>query len=387
MLLLGPWRKVCVAANSTTMDSFDDSDSSEFFSPISISFFQPSNKAKATPERLPPLHDTSWIGARLSPIRSFDNDHEDDDSLEQIATALKYNDHMPVNEKTVLLRPMQGGVTFHPRYTEPPPSTTKSLCWTPKIPHPFGAGRLVCALSGAFLIAQITESLWRIEQPADMEDLSYMALLVMYLHNLSTWFWQPAMGDDYVWTHFALSTSTPHASYWCMATSLFMATTIGEWLLVYMAWTILGCNHRLLSNRQLIFLFVTSAFTGQLWMLAWEPNPAVLTGCLSWGTCGVLCGAGIVQPYKRFLYFMVAIGLTANACLQRPYNSVLGTLGGSYFGWALAAAGLVAPEHVTIPIRTVELTHEQQLHQWRCATAAIFMWVLPVLWIAFSAEV
>jgi len=76
--------------------SSDDSSStasSAFFSPISISFFNQRTKQQhltpaASAERLPPLHDSSWIGARLSPIGSFDREHhseddDDDDEHEQ----------------------------------------------------------------------------------------------------------------------------------------------------------------------------------------------------------------------------------------------------------------------------------------------------------------
>lgn len=62
--------------------------SSDFFSPISISFFQQrssstnnnnNNGNNSAERRLPPLHDSSWIGARLSPICSFDREGDDDD--------------------------------------------------------------------------------------------------------------------------------------------------------------------------------------------------------------------------------------------------------------------------------------------------------------------
>ena len=60
--------------------------SSDFFSPISMAFFG----GKVS---LPRSHDTSWIGARQSPIPSFDNeDDNDDDHKQQYCDNDSYDD-------------------------------------------------------------------------------------------------------------------------------------------------------------------------------------------------------------------------------------------------------------------------------------------------------
>jgi multisubunit Na+/H+ antiporter MnhG subunit len=393
------------------MDSFheDDypvnsSDSSEFFSPISISFFQPKH-AVPTPERLPPLHDTSWIGARLSPIRSFDNDESivssPENSVERrnVKTALRYQE--PVyssavggggeysHENTRLLRPTTTtagpGVTFHPRYTESHASSKSPSFGILSIPE--GTGLVICLLSAFQLAVMIIYSLWVSSSSwGDDESTTTFRSIILVL---GTWLWRPDRAILLKWGAL-YSSALKNKEYWRLGGSIVMSTTAGEWLMVWITWTLVGKfqkSSRLtkLSARQLWVVYLSSALTGQLWMLAWEDelydnSSTTCAGVLSWGTCGVLCAAGLAQPHRRFFYFMLAILLTVGAFLQRPYNSIWGILGGAYFGWALGASGLIAPER----IRPVDLTNAQRLHQWRSATAAIFMWVLPVLWIAFS---
>ena len=72
----------------------------------------------------------------------------------------------------------------------------------------------------------------------------------------------------------------------------------------------------------------------------------------------------------------------------------MGALGASYLGWAVAEAGWLLPVMweqeeegdrilTTIPA-TITLSKGQRQWRWQSGTAAIFMFVLPVLWIAFS---
>ena len=52
-----------------------------------------------------------------------------------------------------------------------------------------------------------------------------------------------------------------------------------------------------------------------------------VSGCASWGTCGVLCAIGVSQPHRRFILFLTAIALVL-LDLAQPYSSAFGALGG-----------------------------------------------------------
>jgi hypothetical protein len=424
------------------MDSFVDNDdgkflahinhsgssaSSEFFSPISLGFFQASHQT--TPKALVPLHDTSWIGARLSPIRSFDketaasassDDDDGDDGAQnrdraqdfRIATRQK-SGRLSVGERTT--HRSSGGMFANERsrlirnHHSPiedfaAPSvfrngkTTNIKTAAPLVPEhrkrrrrpcfavllPAGPVRLigttVCTVSALQLLAMIFAT-------------ARTSRRITLAHG--PWRIGP---DTTTLEHFgAIQTSAvmEEAEYWRLLTALCMSTTVGELVVVAVAWSWLSWSvqHQQPSGLfPLIAVFVSSAVTGQLWMLAWqsslEHGTTTASGCVSWGTCGVLCAIGIVQPQCRLPCFLWATGFSVLAWLAQPCNSILGTLAGAYFGWAIGAAGWL-PEHLSsgrgssLPSVLVVSTQEQKW-QWKSGTVAIFMWVAPVLWIAFS---
>lgn len=418
-------------------DQLHESDeSSDFFSPISLSFFQPngrSNNSTSEPGSLPRLHDTSWIGARLSPIRSFDNDDDehsnssvDDEEngyhKSSIKVALQYDDptlskrnlsnnhylhHQYPSEHSTLLQPPPNirstATSFHPRYTaEIPLSTTSSWLFPSRI-RLKGFGVRICSLSLVHLIIMLYCS-WRSGHSAaevETTERPWYSIFFPYV------WWRP--NDDTLMRLGAFSSSSiiMSQSYWRMATAIFMSTSMGEWTIVCFVWSfVLSSTQQQEQKRklsrslqysqtQIFVIYLTSVVTGELWTLAWDDSAIVrytirgeedgrsgaLTGCISWGTCGVLCATGILQPHRRLALFSCAILLTAGAWFQQPYNCLLGTLGGSYFGWGLAAANVIGNKYQA-PRESSEIM--QRKREWWSATFAIFIWVFPLMWIALS---
>ncbi|GAX10766.1 hypothetical protein FisN_14Lh288 [Fistulifera solaris] len=410
-------------------DEHESDDSSDFFSPTSLSLFQPNGRSSsAEPGSLPRLHDTSWIGARLSPIRSFDNDDDDDDEHSNSTTddeehglrkstikvALQY-DSLPKrniqqypSEHSSLLQPPPNirstATSFHPRYTAEIPLSPASIMFfsTRKI-RLQGTGVVICSLSLLHLIVMLIWS-WR---SGDALILSKERYSLFSPYAWMTW-WRP--GDETLLRSGALAPASIflNQSYWRLGTAICMSTSLGEWATVCLIWVLVLSNTQeqekmrksarslRYSQAHVLVIYVTAVMTGELWTLAWDDSKiarytfrkeeieltGTLTGGISWGTCGVLCATGILQPHRRLPLFSCAILLTAAAWFQQPYNCFLGTLGGSYFGWALAAANIIGSTYQ--PLQTSERSERQRKQEWWSATLAIFLWVFPLLWIALS---
>ena len=430
------------------LSNYDDQlhesdDSSDFFSPISLSFFQPNgrsnnNNTTTEPGSLPRLHDTSWIGARLSPIRSFDNDDENSNSTvdddeenghhkSSVKVALQYDGpttlpkrnlasnpyqiHQYPSEHSTLLQPPPNirstASSFHPRYTtEIPLSPASTLLFRfPSRIRLEGFGFLICVVSLVHLIIMLIGS-WRTGDSTTTVETSEMPWYSIFFPYVWMSWWRP--NDDMLLRMGAFSSASikTNQSYWRMGTAIFMSTSMGEWALVCFIWSFVmsstqqqeqkrkSSRYLRYSQTQIVIVYLTSVVTGELWTLAWGDSgivrkqilgeegeqSGVLTGCISWGTCGVLCSTGILQPHRRLSLFSCAILLTAGAWFQQPHNCFLGTLGGSYFGWGLAAANVIGNRYQT-PQGSSEL--QQKKERWS-ATFAIFMWVFPLMWIAFS---
>jgi hypothetical protein len=96
--------------HSTSSSSASDP-SSDFFSPISIAFFQKQKQRNGTSsshEKLPLSHDSSWIGARLSPIASFDREgiaEEEEEDEENDNEANDNHEHSPLTSLPLHVHP------------------------------------------------------------------------------------------------------------------------------------------------------------------------------------------------------------------------------------------------------------------------------------------
>jgi hypothetical protein len=166
-----------------------------------------------------------------------------------------------------------------------------------------------------------------------------------------------------------------YGAYWRLVTSAFIPSSFLDLCSIYLAWTLLYSSEDPWDRWAVVYL--GSILTGQLWMLAWDATPHVLTGCITWGTGGVLCAAGVARPNQRFIFFVLASILVLFSFVEQPTNSVLGMVGGSYFGWALSSSGCVP----TIPEKRQPSSHG---FRFMSGITAILMVLVPAVCIAFA---
>ena len=172
------------------------------------------------------------------------------------------------------------------------------------------------------------------------------------------------------------SSFSSSSEYWRCLTSIFVTTSVIEWLLLAWVWTkyipSVSSRSSLLSPSWHLswpVVYLLSAFTGQLWMVAFEYNNMgssssssssnvnnydynsnydtaatttttvstipTLSGCAGWATAGVLCSVGIQRPNRRFPCFISAIVLVILQTCQTTGNTI-GCSTGSFFGWAFS---------------------------------------------------
>jgi hypothetical protein len=425
--------------------SSDGSSNSDMFSPIQgrrLSLRDSSFSTVVEPhadDSLPALQDKSWIGARVSPIQSFDNDDDDGDAddLEDFRATAPYRkalnesldaSFLVATERSRLLgggnkRRARGFVfgsaggglsdqqvhiplsSIHPLWED------KKALSAPKRDkreiQPFATvddrwWSFVCATRywGTVVIATSTG-----------------ILACMGLHDGYLWYLSKRRGIELpyslAWT---LPWLTPTArtliqfgafsperlvernEYWRIVSSPYVSTSVGEWVLLLWAWAVLrhssgtllvvgsGLPNTALSSPPparrggsvglfMIWAIVynLSAWTGQLWVTAFPNKNGGVSGCASWGTCGILCAAGISQPNRRFLLFMTAIALVSLDTVQ-SLGSTFGALGGSFFGWAFFGVGLT-------PVCPVMQTEDSMKEQRRGCLHVVSAFVVLKLWV------
>lgn len=152
---------------------------------------------------------------------------------------------------------------------------------------------------------------------------------------------------------------------WRSLSSMFVTTSLVEWLLLVWVWTrylppsVFSSISVFSWQLSWPVVYLLSALTGQLWMVVYysasvntnsslstnenyDSVPA-LSGCAGWATAGVLCTVGIQKPSRRFPCFVSAIGLVLLHQFQTT-GSVIGCSAGSFFGWAFS--GIWSPSVV-----------------------------------------
>jgi hypothetical protein len=286
-------------------------------------------------ERLPASQDTSWIGARVSPITIPTLDDDDD-------TLLMLNRHygdgggdsssgssnrQNINERSALLgkrRPRQ-----RTRAEEPNQRWRLQTISHDVSIHGFlDWGRIVELLSGCHL-------------------------LLIAIHDLYIWYLSYRLGLDVdveSWILPWLSPSTavltrfgallPYQvlefnQWWRMITFLFLPTSLADYVLVLWSWRILRRGGAK-PTRRWCHIYLLAALTGLVWMLAFDLSG--IAGAATWGTCGVICATGGAKPKQRFILFMTAICIIMLSLVE-PNNSVMGPVGSSMFGWSFYGLG------------------------------------------------
>lgn len=357
------------------MDRHDDdvlstvSSESDFMSP-----FVPFRETQVTnrSEKLPVNHDTSWIGARLSPIAfDDDDDHDDDQIIAPYKQALIFNDSM-MNERSTLLSHIKptDRSKIHPMWDEESPLVAQqhSLYAENKRTGAYW-GTIVWALSGIHLLAMgihdvyLTYISYRQGIEVDIErwSLPWLSPSRIVLQRFGALVPYKALVDN---------------QWWRMVSSIFMATSVAEWLLVFLSWRALRKGGAR-PTKVWSVLFLLSVFTGQLWMMAFDQFG--VGGGAAWGTSGVMCAAGGAKPQQRFLLFMAAIGMVVLSLLE-PNNSVVGTIGASFFGWSFYGLGWSR----VVSKQDKGTVKPKGMIRLLSGLALLKLWVLPMLFVAFK---
>jgi hypothetical protein len=358
-----------------TDDDSSDTSSNGLFSPVRGR--RTSLHHSSTPEQdsLPRLQDTSWIGARVSPIPSLDEDEEANDLVTApYRKALKTN--LVVGERSSLLgqqgsstlHPLWGGGPSHPRQHQQQTKSRKS-----KKSSPFAS--LVVGISGIYLgcIALHDAYLWYLSYRRGVEPKYPLAWYLPWLSPSAR-----------ILMRFGAFSPARFAEgqYWRPITSLAMSTSVAEWLLMIWAWWWELRRIHNHSGSQHVWLYLISAATGQLWMAAFHSNG--ISGCASWGTCGVLCAMGVSRPDRRFVLFLTAIALVIINLLQ-PTSSSFGAIGASFFGWSLYGVGL--PPAVTLLEDNGGGKCKRQpwgCLNWLAAVVVVKLWLIPIFFILWN---
>lgn len=319
--------------------------SSDFFSPISLGFFGGHNK-----DVLPRSHDTSWIGARQSPIPSFDReDDDDDDEEDEEANRATENYHKAlheslqaaafVNERTSLLhhrRTTTGETDYsrrqapiHPLWDGETPGERQSreskacrILW----------GDVLVVVTGLHLAACSAYEiyLWRFDDTNVSIMLSWMSILQP--RNAQTLLLAGALDAE---------TVLAYQEYWRLLSSMVVCPSLPNWLLVCLGWTLMynaRRQHDLLSRSSWFGTWFASALVGLVWMMAWDLRIRPVVGCALWGTCGASTAVGMHRPEERWRHFLTCILAVVLSWWEQPCNSVYGILGSTFFGWSLGAA-------------------------------------------------
>lgn len=309
---------------------------------------------------LPALQDNSWIGARVSPIPD-DMDEDDEEDANHVALYRQALHHsqtnansthrfIVANERTNLLG--KNHQNIHPLWEQQQPQQNRQ----PQT-------RRRSSLSNNYISSNSSNGLLLV---SILVGTSAILLSCMALHDFYLWYlairrgiqpiysvaWRaPYLGPSArTLTRFGVvlqtSSSNGGVQYWRFVTSLFLSTSIIEWILMAWAWwtTLKKLKLKLGPPRQgqgpsvswVLIILIFSTATGQLWMMAFAQQGEI-SGCASWAMCGILCALGVPHRALRFRLFLSTIALVLINQLQ-PTSSVWGAIGASFWAWSLAGA-------------------------------------------------
>ena len=254
------------------------SEDSDFFSPI-------------TTTKLPQSHDTSWIGARMSPIH-FDED-DDEPFVRPQDTSSAF---VVLNQSSI-----------HPLWDPPLQSQ-----------QPAEKARRPCRF--AHILLSISTSLWTTWATLDVLAIKHFGLTP----QTTTATWKTTWIHTDIWNTLLYGTGG-------RLLSLLTAISLWDLFLAALAWYLIAWA----SNKQQWYThagtYLSAATVGQLWA-------PTARGALLWGTGGVLCALGIHQPRTRVWLFGMTIWLVLWSLAEAPYGDPTGMVLGSVWGWALAGA-------------------------------------------------
>jgi len=321
---------------------------------------------KCESETLVANKDSSFIGARMSPV-AFDDEGNNEDfaSIAPYRKALDESIESSFsNERTSLLG-RRAVTRSRPLWDEESVARAvvndgKGSRSSKELPSKYSWGMILCAISGIHLTC-------------------------MGMHDLYVWYLSYRLGyqrQDVAWRLPLLSPSTStlirfgalvpwkvlHGQPWRMLSSIFMSTSLVEYLLMCSAWYALWVGESRLTLSWVLYLLAT--ITGQLWTMAWDSFS--VSGCTLRGTCGVLCAAGAAKPRQRFLLLIISISLFLTSLTDTATNAFVGVLGSSMFGVAYYGMGC---NSASPPEKSVRIL------SW---VVAVSLWLIPLLWLAIN---
>eukprot|EP00980_Cylindrotheca_fusiformis_P005235 scaffold1119_cov120-Cylindrotheca_fusiformis.AAC.15 len=332
-------------------------------------------------ELLPRLQDTSWIGARVSPIPSYDEDEENDYVTARYRKALNDSSSvafMGATESTSLLRNFAKNKTkniwsLHPLWDpHQDPLVLEQKRLARKSPT-YRLGMLVVGSTATFLavVALHDGYLWYI---------SYRRGVALAYSLAWRWPWlSPTKTTLLRFGAFSPQRLVQQRDYWRIGTSWFVTTSVVEWLLTAWGW---WCVQYISTGIIIWPLYVLCCATGQLWMAAFQFKG--ISGCACWGTSGVLCAIGVARPDRRFVLFLTAIASIVLSLLE-PTSSVYGAIGSIFFGWSFNSVGLTlhgpsATDH--------DKDDHGKMSEFNIFAALIVvgLWVLPILHVLYMND-
>lgn len=368
-------------------------------------------------DTLPSLHDKSWIGARMSPIHSYnDNDGDDEENFYR-----HYTTRQPLGfgDGSLLANPSAG----HNR-KEYPPFGIHPLQPIQQYPlSPVASrsvqtysteGTLLCVISGLSLLSMA------------VYDLVFIYLSRNDSQRTLAWdtswslpFVQPSDSASIVWGALVpskllvLQEGRSLNHYWRLISSALQSNSLLEWCCLALAWFV--CQRpsvHSLSWQTTVAVYTVCTLTGQLWMLAvWllynnsstyqvKAGEVIVAHCAAWGTSGVLCFVGMLRPHRRFSCFMISIVLVILSLLQcywrvpNPLPNVVGCTASSFVGWALYGSHLLVflkPPQQLSPQMLLWMTSQRPPNpsimnspvRLCSGIFVVLMWTVPLLIIAY----
>jgi len=300
---------------------------------------------------LPRLQDSSWLDARVSPVPHNDEDDEENDEI-TAPYRKALNESLVMDEKSALLGNRS---SLHPLWGRD--DAFKEQEQQKKRKSMTSVGKMVLRLTGSlqFFIILHDAYLWYLAYRRGIEPVYSIRWRLPWLSP-----------SERTLVRFGAFCPARLWQWWRPVTSLFFVTSVMEWLGIAWAWWDLD-----LKRQQSSWLYFVSAISGQLWMIAFHPNG--VSGCASWGTCGVLTFVGAkLVPDRRFALFLTAIALIVLNLLQ-PSSSAFGAIGAAFFGWSYAGA---------FPTNTIsqkdDAKKEWKCLQWFAILVLIMLWILPI---------
>jgi len=366
-----------------TGSSSDEESTGDLFSPVqgrmqSLHNFDTPDTPDDGAARLPRLADNSWIGARVSPIPSVEEEDDDDLILDRITAPYQRTlREFGANERSALL-----GKSIHPmwddNFFEDAKRVAQSVSHRPTI-----WGKVVVGASTIhfFCIGLHDVFMYYLQIRRGIPSQYSLAWSIPWLGpstRILLRFGAYCPGKI-IWQR----------QWYRVMTSWTLTSSVAELIGVAAAWWQLErISHSMTPtvNWRIWWpsMFLSSICVGQLWMAAFGSYYSI-SGCSGWGTCSALCATGVLRPDKRMTLFLTAIILVILNLFQSGSN-VFGAVGASFFGWSVAGTGLtpfstpVVKEHIMITPRWIPLN-------WLSLVTAVLLWTLPMLFIKFGLDI